>query len=101
MALADITDRAAVLGAIAEFDRIGRDAFLAKYGFGESRSYWLLHERRRYDSKAIIGAAHGYARPNLGPMTATEFSGGEESAQRKLQKRGFEVRPRSSLQLPP
>jgi len=71
MALSDITDRRSVLRAIAEFDRIGRNDFLAKYGFGPARSYWLLHEGRRYDSKAIIDAAHAYARPDLGPMTAT------------------------------
>jgi putative restriction endonuclease len=91
MALSDITDRGAVLSAIAEFDRIGRDAFLAKYDFGESRSYWLVHEGKRYDSKAIIGAAHGYARPDLGALAATDFSGGEATVQRKLEELGFAV----------
>lgn len=91
MALSDITDRRAVLSAIEEFDRIGKDAFLAKYGFGEARSYWLLHEGRRYDSKAIIGAAHGYARPDLGPMRSAEFSGGEATVRQRLAALGFEV----------
>jgi hypothetical protein len=91
MALSDITDRSAVLRAIEEFDRIGRDAFLAKYRFGESRSYWLLHDGKRYDSKAIIGAAHGYARPDLRPMTAADFSGGNSTVRRTLNRLGFEV----------
>ncbi|MDA3039958.1 MAG: hypothetical protein O3C27_10615 [Actinomycetota bacterium] len=53
--LANVT-AAAVLGAVAEFDVFGRDAFLKKYGFGRSSSYFLVVEDRRYDSKAICGA---------------------------------------------
>jgi hypothetical protein len=83
MALSDIANRQAILEAIAEFDRLKRDGFLEKYGFGRSQSYWLVHNGRRYDSKAIIGAAHGYARPDLGPLKASEFTGGEVSVQRK------------------
>jgi hypothetical protein len=77
MAIADIKSRKEVLDTIAEFDRLGRDRFLEKYKFGPSRSYWLVHHGKQYDSKAIIGTARGYARPDLGPMTADEFSGGE------------------------
>jgi hypothetical protein len=60
MGLNDVT-REGVLAAMGEFDRLGRDAFLAKYGFGGARAYFLVHEGRRYDSKAIVGAAHGLA----------------------------------------
>lgn len=91
MGLSDITNRQPVLDAIAEFDRVGPDRFLRKYGFGRSRSYWLVHNGQRYDSKAIIGAAHGYARPDLGPLKAAEFTGGEASVQRKLEQLGFAV----------
>jgi hypothetical protein len=79
MGLSDIKNRQPVLDAIAEFDRLERNRFLKKYGFGPSRSYWLVHDGRRYDSKAIIGAAHGYARPDLGPLKAGVFTGGEAS----------------------
>jgi 5-methylcytosine-specific restriction protein A len=56
--LSDLTGKA-VLSAIAEFDAIGRDEFLKKYGFGRSRGYFVTYQGRPYDSKAIAGAAHG------------------------------------------
>ena len=91
MSLSDIRSKQPVLAAIAEFDRLGRDRFLEKYGFGHSRSYWLVHDGRQYDSKAIVGAAHGYARPALGPLKADEFSGGEAPVKRKLERLGFRI----------
>jgi hypothetical protein len=55
----DLT-REAVLRAISEYDALGRDAFLAKYGYRPARSYYLSHQGRRFDSKAIAGVAHAY-----------------------------------------
>jgi len=69
----------AVVQAMAEFDELGREAFLEKYGFGEAREFFLVHEGRRYDSKAILGAAHGYALPDEGPLKSHEFNGGEQT----------------------
>jgi 5-methylcytosine-specific restriction protein A len=57
MTLGDLTDRTAVERAIAEFDQVGRDAFLAKYGFGPARKWFVESRGKRYDSKAIAGAA--------------------------------------------
>lgn len=91
MGLSDITDRQSILDAVAEFDKLKREAFLKKYGFGRSKSYWLIHNEKRYDSKAIAGAAHGYARPDLGPLKAAEFTGGEASVQSKLEQLGFTI----------
>lgn len=91
MGLSDITDRRAVLSAIAEFDELGRDRFLAKYGFGRSRGYWLVHDGKRYDSKAIVGAAHGYMQGTTGPLSATKFTGGEASVKRRLESLDFFV----------
>jgi len=91
MGLADVTDPNAVLAAIREADELGRERFLEKYGFGESRQYFLTHEGKRYDSKAIIGAAHGIQHPDMGPLTAHDFSGGERTVQRQLEKLGFTV----------
>lgn len=90
--LGDITV-AGVRAAIAEFDTLGRTRFLGKYGFRRSRGYVLLHEGGEYDSKAICGAAHGYDRPDLGPLTWEDFSGGRDTVERKLRSLGFEVRP--------
>ncbi|MES2895448.1 MAG: hypothetical protein V4759_05410 [Pseudomonadota bacterium] len=91
MSLSELTDPGAVLRAIAEFDDIGREAFLAKYGFGPARTYFLLHNSRRYDSKAIVGAAHGLQHPDRPPLTGKDFSGGESTVRKKLRALGFEV----------
>jgi hypothetical protein len=89
MALGDLTDPQAVLDAIAEFDRVGRDAFLEKYGFGEAVSYFVVHSDILYDSKAIAGAAHSYQFGQ--PLTNTEFSGGDLTVAAKLESLGFQV----------
>jgi hypothetical protein len=66
--LSDLNDPAAVLKAIDESDSLGREKFLDKYGFGHSRDYFLEYGDRRYDSKAIVGAAHGFQHPSLGSI---------------------------------
>jgi hypothetical protein len=60
MPLSDVTDPTAISAAMDEFDRLGRDVFLRKYGFGRSRAYFLRCDGKHYDSKAIVGAAHGF-----------------------------------------
>lgn len=91
MALRDITSASAVRKAIREFDRLGADSFLDKYGFGPAKLYHLLYEDVRYPSKAIIGVAHGYQFLNKGPLESTDFSGGETAAVPKLKALGFEI----------
>jgi hypothetical protein len=91
MALSDLTSSSAVLQAIKEFHELGREEFLRKYGFGHAKQYFLAYEGRRYDSKAIVGAAHGYQFPEQGPLRASDFSGGEKTVQAKLEELGFEV----------
>ena len=82
--------REAVLKAVAEFDTLGRDAFLEHYGFGRAREYLLVIDVREYDSKAIWGAAHQYGESGR-PLRSEEFSGGQAAAAGELQKLGFEV----------
>jgi 5-methylcytosine-specific restriction protein A len=89
MALKDIT-RNAVLEAIGNCDRLGQDSFLERYGFDHARQYLLVHDGKRYDSKAIVGAAHGFL-PGERPLTAGEFSGGEATVGRLLRRLGFTV----------
>src|SRR4051812_17713407 len=91
MALADLTSPAAVLKAVAEFDALGRDGFLAKYGFHPARSYFLVHKGQAYDSKAIAGAAHGFQHPQLGQLRAADFSGGNKTVRARLEALGFKV----------
>ena len=76
MSLEQLTSADAVRAAVAEFDDLGRNAFLERYGFGPSRTYFLKVGDRLYDSKAIVGAAHGHQNPELGPLHADQFSGG-------------------------
>jgi MoxR-like ATPase len=90
VSLRDLTDPAAVRRAVQEFDQIGRDAFLDKYGFSPAREYVVVEDGRAYDSKAIVGAAHGHQRPELGPLDHTEFNGGEQTTS-KLRSLGFTV----------
>jgi len=89
--LAALTSRNAVLEAINEFDQLGRDAFLKKYGYGKSQRYYLEFNSRQYDSKAIVGAAYGRQFPDRGPLQNTQFSGGESTVQRKLEELGFNM----------
>ena len=89
MSLADIKHKH-VLQAIEKCNEYGRDKFLEKYGFHKSISTWLVHNGQSYDSKAIIGVAHGYARPDLGPLVPSDFSSGE-TVKTKLEKLGFSV----------
>src|SRR5437867_3354561 len=91
MGLGELTSRDAVLAAIREFDDLGGKAFLRKYGFGPARDYALVHDGKQYDSKAIVGAAHGFEHPADGPLRSDAFSGGTATVVRKLESLGFEV----------
>ncbi|MDE0128112.1 MAG: AAA family ATPase [Gammaproteobacteria bacterium] len=87
--------REAVLRAIEEFDKIGRSAFLRKYGRRGSNSYWIKHKGNHYDLKATWGAAHvhaGIAQPHRSLGT------GQNSIQVKaqLERLGFAVVHKSS-----
>jgi 5-methylcytosine-specific restriction protein A len=80
----------AVDTTLAEFDAIGRDAFLAKYNFGEAKGLYLVRDGKRYDSKAVVGAAVGRV---LGrsALQGPDFTGGVASVVRALEKLGYAV----------
>src|SRR5690349_11631379 len=90
MSLADLTSRTAILEAIREYDQIGQDAFLQKYGFGRSRDYIVLHDGKTSDSKALLGAAHAYQHPDLGGSRSGDFNGGKPTTD-KLTSLGFTI----------
>src|ERR1700760_1126429 len=92
----DVTSRDAVLAAIAEFDEIGREAFLARYGFGPSRDYIVPWEGRAYDSKALVGGAYAHQFPGDQPLASEDFSGGDET-RRVLERLGFPVVSRADM----
>ena len=89
--LSDLTNRESVIRAVEEFDSLGRNKFLAKYGFSSARNYFLLYRGARYDSKAIAAVAYGYQYPEYGPLTSKDFSGGEHTVAKRLRNLGFEV----------
>lgn len=91
MALKDISDPGAVEQAIAQFDELGREQFLKLYGFRRARRFLLEYDGKVYDSKAILGAAHGIQFPDEGPLSWKEFSGGEATTVKKLADLGFHV----------
>lgn len=91
MPLAELTERSAVIKAIEEYDRLGQQAFLDRYGFRRSRGYILRSDGKDYDSKAIAGAAYGYQFPERGPLRSADFVGGENTVQSKLEDLGFQV----------
>lgn len=90
MALRDLTDRSAVLQAINEVRELGEAAFLEKYGFERSRRIQIAHEDETFPSKAVLGAAHGFQFPDIGPLRPSEFSGGRVTTD-KARQLGFEV----------
>ncbi|MBK7617595.1 MAG: DUF3883 domain-containing protein [Burkholderiales bacterium] len=83
----------AVQQALDEFTKLGRTAFLERYGFGKSRDYLVRNPRTGdlCDSKAVVGAAYGFEHPEEGPLKPADFSGGEATVVPKLQALGFEV----------
>ncbi|MEU2943607.1 HNH endonuclease [Nocardiopsis alba] len=94
MGPADITADA-VLKAIAEYDALGREAFLDTYGFRLTSSYALAHDDRTYDPKAVFHAAHKYATGRL-PYDS-ELPGGRADIEKRLRELGFEVRSTPSI----
>jgi len=88
--------RREILQAVAEYDQLGPDGFLKKYNFGAARSYLLVIDGKAYDSKAIVGVAHGFL-PGQKRLAAREFSGGEATVGRLLRRLGFQVTSAASV----
>lgn len=78
-----------VLSAITEYDEVGQDAFLDRYGFSYSKDYVLRHANHSYDSKALLGAAVGYSTGTA--ATSEDFSSSKTAAAKVLRNLDFEV----------
>jgi hypothetical protein len=76
-----------------EYDALGREAFLAKYGFGKATKFVVVDGGHEYDSKALLAAAHGFEHPDEGPLP-NNFSGGGQTTSR-LRALGFTIAARS------
>ena len=90
MAFWNVVGQRHVRQAIREFDQLGQDEFLARYGFGRARAYLLVIDGKTYDSKAILGVAYRFATGR--PLRPEDFSGGIHGAAGVLCSLGFEVR---------
>ena len=78
-----------MLDAMSEHDALGTDGFLAKYGFGHAKSYFVSHNGKFYDSKAIAGVAFGKQFPERGVLKNNDFSGGA-NIKNKLESLDFD-----------
>ncbi|GAA1402758.1 hypothetical protein GCM10009639_46570 [Kitasatospora putterlickiae] len=87
----ELTDASAVIKAIAEYDELGRRAFLTRYGYGKADQYHVQYSDRLYGAKALAGAAYGFQHPMTGAPRNTQFSGGEAHANAVLRALGFTV----------
>lgn len=67
--------RPSLLLAIKECRELGREAFLAKYGFRKATGYVLRYRNAEYDPKALVGAAAQHTKAGRA-YTSDEFSGG-------------------------
>jgi MoxR-like ATPase len=93
MALSHI-EHPAIEAALAEFDQLGRQEFLGKYGYGFATTYLLRHAGRFYDPKAIVGVAHQHTAEGR-PLKPADFDA--TGAIARLEKLGYEVVPFSGL----
>lgn len=91
MTWTELNNAEAVKKALKEFDDLGRDAFLKKYGFGRSARFVVSHQGREYDAKAVIGAAHGHQFPEKGPLKSADFPSSERAVKGTLERLGFSV----------
>jgi hypothetical protein len=80
-----------VLRAIQEYDRLGPEQFFSDHGFGQSRSYELVWDKRHYPHKAILGVAYEFATGER--LASGDFEGGKAGAVTVLGKLGFTVEP--------
>ncbi|MGY1684408.1 HNH endonuclease [Geodermatophilus sp. SYSU D00867] len=81
-----------VRAAMEEFNRLGRDGFLARYapyGHRKARDYFVNDAGALYDSKVLAAAAHGIRHGR--PLRADEFSGGDSHVADLLRSLGFTV----------
>jgi hypothetical protein len=79
-----------VIGAVAEYDKLGPEQFFATHGFAPTTTYELLVNERRYPPKAILGVAYELATGRR--LASGDFEGGKAGAVRVLGALGFTVR---------
>jgi hypothetical protein len=81
-----------VVRAIKECDKLGPEKFFSEHGYGPSRTYELVWDKRHYPHKAILGTAYEFATGQR--LASGDFEGGKSGAVSVLGKMGFDVQPR-------
>jgi hypothetical protein len=79
--------------AINEYDRLGPQQFFAEHGFAPTTTYELVHDKRRYPPKAILGTAYELATGRR--LASTDFEGGKTGAVKVLGNLGFNIQPKA------
>ena len=85
----DQVNRADVLRAIKEYDRLGPERSFSEHGFAPTTTYELAWEGRRYPPKAILSTAYEFATGKR--LDSSDFEGGKTGAVRVLGHLGFTV----------
>lgn len=99
--LSELTDTAAVQEAVEEWLAWGRSKFLAHYEMHASTGYFILtDDGSLVDTKPIISVAYDKQHKTIGGLPPSAFSGGEESAKRRLTALGFTVATRAQINPP-
>lgn len=70
---ASLTDHSAVAQAFDEFDKLGRELFLLRYGFKEVNESFVVARSGRYDTRALFAAAYEFQTGSA--LSAREISG--------------------------
>ena len=87
--------RAAILATLEEYDGLGRNGFLKRYGYATARTRWIRHRDRRYDMKPIWRAAFGHM--DGGHALTPDDEGyltNSDTVQPHLEKLGFTIETR-------
>ena len=90
MGMKELT-REAVEAVIAEYDQIGRDALLQRYGFSDAQAPAFEYEGQSYDSRAVIAAAWRHLGPGEAPFDPDEAARDERTVARALKQLGFDI----------
>lgn len=78
-----------VHAAVAEYDRVGQEAFLDQHGFARAKDYLLVIGGSSYDSKAVLGVA--YTNATGQPLGSEHLSASADDAATVLGELGFRV----------
>lgn len=68
-----LTNHSAVSQAFDEFDRLGRELFLLRYGFKEVNESFVVARNGRYDTRALFAAAYEFQTGTA--LSARQISG--------------------------